>query len=216
MFKLSTVPTAIIVAAMVVPACSSSGLKANAHDVGAASGGEAGSTIGSATAGGWGGTFGSGGAGGGSIGGTGGSGGSIRIATIHCCAILAMGKRLRTCIVGFPISVTLKDCVRNSFYAYPSGIRLSAVVLGRPEVIRERYPAVVMALSTKASSVTLARPTAHALIPVASLRDTQETQVVRQTPKSIAARSVRCAIPLAPDENTDRNINIPYPTPWHT
>ena len=76
MFKLSTVPTAIIVAAMVVPACSSSGLKANTHDAGAASGGEAGSTIGSATAGGLGGTFGSGGAGGGSIGGTGGSGGS--------------------------------------------------------------------------------------------------------------------------------------------
>ena len=37
--------TAIIVAAMVLPACSSSGLKANAHDAGAASGGEAGSTI---------------------------------------------------------------------------------------------------------------------------------------------------------------------------
>jgi hypothetical protein len=49
---------------------------------------------------------------------------------------------------------------------------------------------------------------------VASLRDTQETQVVRQTPKSIAARTVCCNILLAPDENTDRDINIPTP-PWH-
>ena len=53
--------TAIIVAAMVVPACSSSGLKANTHDAGAASGGEAGSTISSGTTGGAGGTIGPGG-----------------------------------------------------------------------------------------------------------------------------------------------------------
>jgi hypothetical protein len=98
MFKLSTVPTAIIVAAMVVPACSSSGLKANAHDAGAASGGEAGSTTSSGTTGGAGGPIGPGGSNGGD--GTDGSTGEM------CGCLDAQGNHLPAfdcpCPVGPP------------------------------------------------------------------------------------------------------------------
>jgi len=88
MFKMSTVVAALFVAALMGPACSSSGLKSRAGDAGAASGGQAGSAISSGTTGGSGGTsgpggistsatdggaIGPGGAGGANIGGTGGT-----------------------------------------------------------------------------------------------------------------------------------------------
>ena len=65
---------AISAVVLVGLACGNSGLKSNAHDAGAASGGQAGSTISSRATGGTGGTIGLGG--GGSIGGTGGTIGS--------------------------------------------------------------------------------------------------------------------------------------------
>jgi hypothetical protein len=85
MFKISTVVAALFVAALMGPACSSSGFKSRAGDAGAASGGQAGGTISSGTPGGTsgpggistsatdGGAIGPGGAGGASIGGTGGT-----------------------------------------------------------------------------------------------------------------------------------------------
>jgi hypothetical protein len=45
MFKISTVVAALFVAALMGPACSSSGFKSRAGDAGAASGGQAGGTI---------------------------------------------------------------------------------------------------------------------------------------------------------------------------
>jgi hypothetical protein len=87
MFKISTVVAALFVAALMGPACSSSGFKSRAGDAGAASGGQAGSTISSGTPGGTsgpggistsatdGGAIGPGGAGGTRIGGTGGTAG---------------------------------------------------------------------------------------------------------------------------------------------
>ena len=72
MFKKSTPVVAILVAGLLGLACSNSGLKSTAHDAGAASGGQAGSTISSKTASGTGGTIGPGGAGAASIGGAGG------------------------------------------------------------------------------------------------------------------------------------------------
>jgi hypothetical protein len=85
MFKISTVVAALFVAALMGPACSSSGFKSRAGDAGAASGGQAGGTISSGTPGNTsgpggistsatdGGAIGPGGAGGASIGGTGGT-----------------------------------------------------------------------------------------------------------------------------------------------
>ena len=90
MFKISTVAVALFVAALMGPACSSSGFKSRAGDAEAAGGGQAGSTISSGTPGGTGGTsgpggistsatdggtIGPGGAGGASTGGTGGPAG---------------------------------------------------------------------------------------------------------------------------------------------
>jgi hypothetical protein len=69
MFKKSTPVVAILVAGLLGLACSNSGLKSTAHDAGAASGGQAGS---SETASGIGGTIGPGGAGAASMGGAGG------------------------------------------------------------------------------------------------------------------------------------------------
>jgi hypothetical protein len=73
MFKISTVVAALFVAALMGPACSSSGFKSRAGDAGAASGGQAGGTISSGTPGGTGGTGGTGGPGGAGTGGTGGT-----------------------------------------------------------------------------------------------------------------------------------------------
>jgi hypothetical protein len=61
MFKISTVAAALFVAALMGPACSSSGFKSRAGDAGAASGGQEGGTISSGTPGGTGGTSGPGG-----------------------------------------------------------------------------------------------------------------------------------------------------------
>jgi hypothetical protein len=71
LFKIPTIPAALLVAGLLGMACNNSGLKISAHDDGAASGGQAGSTISSGTTGGTGGTIGSGGVGGASIGDTG-------------------------------------------------------------------------------------------------------------------------------------------------
>ena len=76
MFKMPTAVTVLLVAGLVGLACSSSGLKSNAHDAGVATGGQAGNTISSGTTGATGGTIGSGGTGGASMGGTGGTIGS--------------------------------------------------------------------------------------------------------------------------------------------
>jgi hypothetical protein len=76
MFKISVVVAAVLLAGFLGLACSSSGLKTSAPDAAAASGGQAGSTIGSGATGGTSGMIGPGGAGGANIGGTGGSGGS--------------------------------------------------------------------------------------------------------------------------------------------
>jgi hypothetical protein len=72
MFKKSTPVVAILVTGVLGLACSNSGLKSTAHDAGAASGGQAGSTISSETASGTGGTIGPGKAGGATTGGIGG------------------------------------------------------------------------------------------------------------------------------------------------
>jgi len=71
MFKVSTAIVALLLAGLMGLACSNSGLRSNAHDGEAASGGQAGSTISNGTTEGTGGTIGPGGAGGASIGGTG-------------------------------------------------------------------------------------------------------------------------------------------------
>jgi|GEM_PF-6312953 hypothetical protein len=74
--KIPTAVTALSATVLLGLACSSSGLKSGAHDAGAASGGQAGSSISNGTTGGSRGTIGPGGAGGGSIGGTAGTIGS--------------------------------------------------------------------------------------------------------------------------------------------
>jgi hypothetical protein len=73
MFKISKTVAALFVSGLMGLACSSSGLKTIARDAGAASGGQAGSTIIGGTTGGSSGTIGPGGAVGDSMGGTGGT-----------------------------------------------------------------------------------------------------------------------------------------------